>query len=73
MPCSPLPEIQVVIVTSIPAIISTLVFTPPIPSPAKPTPPASFLNTFFPATPINPIISSHRLRYCRDRYPRLLY
>jgi hypothetical protein len=58
MLCFPLPEIQVVIVTS---------------TPAKPTPPVSPLDISFPATPVNPIILSHRLRYYRDRYPRLLY
>jgi hypothetical protein len=42
MPCSPLLEIQVVIVISIPAIISILVFIFLILSPAKPTLPHYF-------------------------------
>jgi hypothetical protein len=63
----------VVIVISTPAIISALVFISPIPSPAKPTPFVLLLNISFPAIPINPIILSHRLRYYRDCYPRLLY
>jgi hypothetical protein len=54
-------EIQVVIITSAPAIISTLAFVSLIPSPAESTLPASPPDTSFPAIPINLIISSRRL------------
>jgi hypothetical protein len=73
LPRFPLPEIQVVIVISTPAIISALVFISPIPSPAKPILPVSPPNISFPAISVNLILLSCRFRYYRDRYLRLLY
>jgi hypothetical protein len=71
--CFSLPEIQVVIIISTPAIISALVFISLILFLAKPILLVLFLNIFFLIIFVNLIILSHKLRYYQDYYPRLLY
>jgi hypothetical protein len=71
--CFILPEIQIVIVISTPAIISALALIFLILFLAKPTLLALFPNIYFLVIFINLIILSHRLRYYQDRYSRLLY
>jgi hypothetical protein len=60
---SPLPEIQMVIVTPTPAIISILALISLILSPAKPILLILFPNISFLVISVNPINLSHRLRY----------